>query len=85
MITVLYFASLREELGLNREQLDSAALQLSDVASLIAHLRARDPLFAEALAPTKNWRIAVNQEMATPRTHIASGDEVALFPPVTGG
>ncbi len=85
MITILYFASLREALGLNRERLECASLELADVASLIEHLRARDTRFAEALAPTKNWRVAVNQEIATPQTNLADGDEVAFFPPVTGG
>ncbi len=85
MMTVLYFASLREAVGISREQLDCHASSLPDVASLIAQLRARNTSFAEALAPTKNWRVAVNQEMATHQTAIHSGDEIAFFPPVTGG
>lgn len=85
MITILYFAALRETLGLSREQLDCSAMTAPDVASLIAHLRARGQHFADALAPSKNWRVAVNQEMATPQTKLADGDEVAFFPPVTGG
>jgi sulfur-carrier protein len=85
MITILFFASLRETLGVSREQFDCNLSAIADVASLIEALRARNAAFADALAPTRNWRVAVNQEMANVNTPIASGDEVAFFPPVTGG
>ncbi len=85
MITILFFASLREALGVNREQFDCKLSSVTDVASLIEALRGRSAAFSEALAPTRNWRVAVNQEIANTNTPIASGDEVAFFPPVTGG
>ena len=56
-----------------------------DVAGLIAHLRARGGAWSEALAPGALVRVAVNQEMADAATHVNDGDEVAFFPPVTGG
>jgi sulfur-carrier protein len=85
MITILFFASLRETLGVSREQFDCELSPVTDVASLIVALRGRNAAFSEALAPTRNWRVAVNQEMANVNTPIANGDEVAFFPPVTGG
>ena len=85
MITILFFASIREVLGINREQFSISTLAHADVASLIAHLRLRNAAFSDALAPTSNYRVAVNQVMANPQTAISNGDEVAFFPPVTGG
>ncbi len=83
-IRVLYFARLRETLGLDRETLalDGDAPTLDD---LLATLRARGGSWAEALAPGRNFRTAVNQDIATGGTPLREGDEVALFPPVTGG
>ncbi|MBZ0092073.1 MAG: molybdopterin converting factor subunit 1 [Sulfuricellaceae bacterium] len=84
MITVLYFARLRESLGLDREQIELSS-SLSTVGDLIAHLRARGGAWQTELAPGKPVRIAVDQDMANPATPLADGCEVALFPPVTGG
>ncbi|MHB9117761.1 MAG: molybdopterin converting factor subunit 1 [Burkholderiales bacterium] len=84
MITVLYFARLRESLGLDREQIELSS-RLGTVGDLIAHLRARGDGWESELAPDKPVRIAVDQDMATPATPLADGCEVALFPPVTGG
>ena len=55
------------------------------VSSLIDELRSRDSRWTEAFAPGKTWRVAVNQQMATLATPVKTGDEVAFFPPVTGG
>ena len=85
MITILFFASLRETLGVGRETLDVSVLKISDVGALVVRLRQRSATFADALAPANNWRVAVNQVMAHAQTPIAAGDEVAFFPPVTGG
>ena len=84
MVTLLYFASLRETLGCSREQV---ALEGSTntVSSLIDQLRSREGRWSEALAPGKRWRVAVNQQMANLATPVKPGDEVAFFPPVTGG
>jgi len=83
-IRVLYFARLRETLGLDRETLalDGDAPTLDD---LLAALRARGGAWAEVLAPGRNFRMAVNQDIAVAGAALREGDEVALFPPVTGG
>lgn len=84
MITLLYFARLRESLGQSREALDLPA-GVSDVSGLLAFLRARGSQWETALASGRALRIAVNQTMASGETHVRDGDEIALFPPVTGG
>lgn len=84
MLHVLYFARLRETFGLDTERLDLPA-GVGDVASLTAHLRARGEAWERELAPGRSWRVAVNQDMAGPDTPVSDGDEVAYFPPVTGG
>ena len=84
MITVLYFASLRESLGRNSEQITLPAT-VRDLESLRALLVARGGAWEEGLAPGRPVRAAVNQAMAHSETRIADGDEVAFFPPVTGG
>ncbi len=84
MIEVLYFARLRERLGCEREKLDYCPA-LATVQQLATVLRERGGTWASELALGKALRVAVNQRMATPDTAIADGDEVAFFPPVTGG
>jgi molybdopterin synthase sulfur carrier subunit len=83
VVTLLYFASLRESLGCSRElvPLPPAAT----VSALVDELRQRDAPWTDALAPGKQWRVAVNQQMASLATPLKAGDEVAFFPPVTGG
>jgi molybdopterin synthase sulfur carrier subunit len=83
-IQMLYFAKLREQLGISAETLDlpeGAAM----VAMLLDLLRARGGIWATALSAGGNFRIAVNQELAEMTTPLTDGDEVAIFPPVTGG
>jgi molybdopterin synthase sulfur carrier subunit len=83
MLTVLYFASIREALGVDRE---SVALPSdASVEALVEVLRARGGAYAEVLAASKRWRVAVNQELALLTAPLNDGDEVAIFPPVTGG
>ena len=84
MLNVLYFARLRESFGLDTERLDLPA-DVGDVAALTALLRARGDTWERELAPNRSWRVAVNQDMAHPDTPVHDGDEVAFFPPVTGG
>ncbi len=83
MLNVLYFASLRERVGLEHELI--ALPTVASVAGLIEMLRARGGEWPDALAAHKPWRVAVNQEMAAFDAPLKSGDEVAIFPPVTGG
>ena len=82
-VKVLYFAGLREALGLTSERLALPA-HVGSVGELHAHLAARGGAW-QALLTTKNLRVAVNQEMAAMDTPLTDGDEVAFFPPVTGG
>ncbi len=82
-VRVLYFASLRERLGRDLEEVELA--EGATVAGLLALLRARGGAWAEALAEGRPVRAARNQDMAKPGTPLAAGDEVAFFPPVTGG
>ena len=84
MVTLLYFASLRETLGCSREQVALSGAT-NTVSSLLDQLRSREGRWTEALAPGKQWRVAVNQQMADLATPVKPGDEIAFFPPVTGG
>lgn len=84
MVTLLYFASLRERLGLAREQVPLPA-GTPTVERLVDALRLRDARWSEAFAPGRQWRVAVNQQIADVATPLKPGDEVAFFPPVTGG
>ena len=84
MIRLLYFASLRERLGVGAEHLELPA-GVGDVQGLLDHLRARGGRWAEALAPERRLLVAVDHEMAAPGRAIRDGDEVGIFPPVTGG
>jgi len=85
MLTILYFASLRESLGLAREQVALPPGNTPTVAALVESLRNLPGPWSEAFAAKKAWRVAVNQRMADLGTPIRAGDEVAFFPPVTGG
>ncbi|HEX4857897.1 MAG TPA: molybdopterin converting factor subunit 1 [Usitatibacteraceae bacterium] len=83
MVRVLFFASLREALGTGREDLQLASP--ATVSTLVETLRGRGGAWSEQLAPERRWRVAVNQNMARLGDAIGDGDEVAIFPPVTGG
>ena len=82
-VKIIFFASLREELGVNSVDLQISGS--SSVSSLISQLA--DQYSAEWLAilTAENIRIAVNQNIITDDIGVIDGDEVAFFPPVTGG
>jgi molybdopterin synthase sulfur carrier subunit len=84
MITLLYFARLRETFGKSSETLalPAGAATLETVRALLA---ARGGAWAVELAPGRAFRAAVNQDVANGDTPVKDGDEVAFFPPVTGG
>ncbi|MBI3094256.1 MAG: molybdopterin converting factor subunit 1 [Rhodocyclales bacterium] len=82
-IKILFFAGLREALGTGSEALALPA-GIATVGALRDHLAARGEAWA-ALATTKNLRAAVNQQMVGAEAAVKPGDEVAFFPPVTGG
>ncbi len=83
-VKVLYFASVREKLGRDAEEVELPA-GVATIAGLRSHLRSRGGVWADALAEGKLLRAAVNQDMSQPTAAIKAGDEVAFFPPVTGG
>ena len=81
---LLYFAWLRQKIGTESEQV-TLPEDVSDVAGLIGWLKGRGDNYAEALKNDKVIKVAVNQAYARTNTPLKDSDEVALFPPVTGG
>lgn len=81
---ILYFAWVREKIGTGAEEIELPA-GITDVAGLVDHLATLSPGHAAAFANRASIRAAVNQDFATPGTAVAARDEVAFFPPVTGG
>ena len=83
-VTLVYLARLRDAFGATGEN-----VRLPDGIATAAELRRwlaqRGGVWATELAPGRAVRIAVNHDMAQPDTPVRPGDEVALFPPVTGG
>ncbi|MCB2261790.1 MAG: molybdopterin converting factor subunit 1 [Candidatus Thiosymbion ectosymbiont of Robbea hypermnestra] len=84
MIRLLYFARLREQLDTPGEEIAPTA-DLATVGDILALLRRRGGVWSERLAEEAPVLAAVNQETARPETPVVDGDEVAFFPPVTGG
>ncbi len=81
---VLYFALLRERIGMAEEEVSPPA-GIRTVAELVSWLRGRSAQHEAALANPAMVRVAVNQDYAQPSDAVRPGDEIALFPPVTGG
>ena len=81
---LLYFAWLRTRIGTAEETVDPPP-SVRSVAGLVEWLKTRGPGFAEALKNHKLVRVAVNKEYVGYDHPLAPGDEVALFPPMTGG
>ena len=84
MVTVLYFARLREAFGKASEELalPESVIDLSGVKDMLV---SRGGPWAQELGTARTVRAAVNQEMAAGETPVKDGDEIAFFPPVTGG
>jgi molybdopterin synthase sulfur carrier subunit len=82
MVEVLYFAWVRERIGLAREQVETKA---ETVAGLVAELAAREPRYAAAFADTSALRVALDQELSEFSAPLVGVREVAFFPPMTGG
>jgi len=83
-VKLRFFASLKEQLGREAEEIDVPA-GVATVAALRTHLVKRGGEWQVAFAEKRLVRAAVNQEMAPAAAAIKAGDEVAFFPPVTGG
>ena len=84
MITILYFARLREALGTASEEI-ALPDGVRDLAGLRGLLTSRGGAWSAELAGDRAVRAAVNQDVARGETPISDGDEIAFFPPVTGG
>lgn len=83
-ITILYFASLREALGVEREAVDLPS-EIKTASDLRNWLRGRGEPWATQLAEGRAVRVAVARQMAASHAPLIEGAEVAFFPPVTGG
>ena len=79
---VLYFAWVRERIGLPREQVNTEA---ATVADLVAELCAREERYAAAFSDLTALRVAVDQELSDFGASLKGVREVAFFPPMTGG
>ncbi|MFK7876887.1 MAG: molybdopterin converting factor subunit 1 [Paracoccaceae bacterium] len=79
---VLYFAWVRERIGLPKEQIDT---QAATVADLVEELRAREERYAMAFEDLSALRVALDQELSEFDAPLAGVREVAFFPPMTGG
>lgn len=82
MIEVLYFAWVRERIGLPRERLDTTA---PTVMALVEELRLREDRYQAAFADLSSLRVALDQELASFDAPLEGVREVAFFPPMTGG
>ena len=82
MIDVLYFAWVRERIGLPREKIATDAVTVAD---LVAELRAREDRYDLAFSDVTALRVALDQELADFTSPLAGVREVAFFPPMTGG
>ena len=82
MIDVLYFAWVRERIGLPKERLETSA---ATVAALVEELKAREERYEAAFADLSALRVAVDQELTDFGASLDGAREVAFFPPMTGG
>lgn len=82
MVQVLYFAWVRERIGLPKEQVETDAATVMD---LVSELRAREDRYDLAFSDISALRVAVDQELVDFDTPLAGAQEVAFFPPMTGG
>ena len=83
-MTLLYFAWVRQKIGKSEETLPLPG-GIATVGALVAHLKSLGENYADALADPARIRVAVNQIYGSFDTGVADSDEVAIFPPVTGG
>ena len=82
MLKILFFAQLKETLDCGEVELPLG--KMTTVADVIDHLSSKNPTWAKALS-AKRLMMAVNQDLVSASFNVKDGDEVAFFPPVTGG
>lgn len=82
MIDVLYFAWVRERIGLPKERVETGAATVRD---LVEELRAREERYEAAFADLSSLRVALDQELSDFDAALDGVREVAFFPPMTGG
>ncbi|BCI68189.1 molybdopterin converting factor small subunit MoeD [Acetobacter aceti NRIC 0242] len=83
-VTVLYFAGLREQVGRGSETV-ALAPDIQTVKDFLAVLRQQDAAFDAVFLQFPRMRVAVNKVMGDLSTAVHNGDEIAFFPPMTGG
>jgi sulfur-carrier protein len=84
-VKLVYFARIREQIGLAEERLDPPP-EVTSIAELIGWLRTRGDTYAAALEHDETIRVAIDHELVEDRaTPLAGAGEIALFPPMTGG
>ncbi len=81
-MNVMYFAWVRERIGIPQEEVETSAVTVND---LIAELKSREDRYAAAFADTTALRVALDQELSEFDAPLAGVREVAFFPPMTGG
>lgn len=82
MLDVMYFAWVRERIGLPKERVETRAATVMD---LVDELRAREPRYAAAFEDLNALRVAIDQELTDFDASLDGAREVAFFPPMTGG
>ena len=82
MVDVLYFAWVRERVGVPKESVETSAATVSD---LVEELRSREERYELAFSDMASVRVAVDQKLSDLNAPLAGAKEVAFFPPMTGG
>jgi molybdopterin synthase sulfur carrier subunit len=83
-VKLFYFAKVREAIGIDREELDLES-DIKTISDLIELLKGRGSHWQDMFSMSTTFRMAVNQEMVEATHKISANDEVAFFPPITGG
>lgn len=84
MVTIVYFAWVREAIGLDEEVLDDVPADAT-IADVVAMLAGRGGGYGQALSDPARLRAAIDQRFAPLDSRVGDAREIALFPPVTGG
>jgi molybdopterin synthase sulfur carrier subunit len=83
-INIIYFAWVRERLGIDQEQVELGD-GIETIGDILTMLVDRGAAYAEIFAAVEKLRFALDQDYGLPTSLIGSAKELAIFPPVTGG